>query len=82
MEICEVIEHLLLRWDVRRLGKIYKLIAPYVISQINKKTFMNRLAFLKVPTYYCGALGKHIMENKLGAMKSHDWLISCNNYCL
>jgi hypothetical protein len=34
---------------------------------------MNRLASLKVPTNYCGSLGKHIMDKKLGLMKSHDW---------
>ncbi len=37
------------------------------------KTFMCRLASLKVPTNYCGDLGKHIMEEKLSSMKSHDW---------
>ncbi len=28
---------------------------------------------MKVPTDYCGAIGKHIMDKKLGSMKSHDW---------
>ncbi len=37
------------------------------------KTFMARLRSLKVPSNYCGALGKHIMDRKLGLMKSHDW---------
>jgi hypothetical protein len=34
---------------------------------------MNRLTSLKVPTNYCGSLGKHIMDKKLELMKSHDW---------
>ncbi len=35
---------------------------------------MSRLGSLKVPSDYCGALGKHIMDRKLGLiMKSHDW---------
>jgi hypothetical protein len=34
---------------------------------------MNRLASLKVPIDYCGSLGKHIVDKKLGLMKSHDW---------
>jgi hypothetical protein len=72
MEICEVKKHLSLRRDVRKLGNIYKLVAPYVVKLNKQKTFMNRLASLKVPIDYCGALGKHIMENKLEAMKSHD----------
>jgi len=37
------------------------------------KTFMSRLGSLKVQSDYCGALGKHIMDMKLGLMKSHDW---------
>jgi hypothetical protein len=44
-----------------------------VLKPKKVKTFMSRLASLKVPTDYCGALGKHIMEKKLGSMKSHDW---------
>jgi hypothetical protein len=39
------------------------------------KKFMIRLAFVKVPIDYCGALRKHIMEKKLGSKKSHDWHI-------
>jgi len=37
------------------------------------KIFMGRLQFVKVPTNYCGAIGKHIMDKKLGSMKSLDW---------
>jgi len=39
------------------------------------KKFMTRLAFVKVPIDYCGALRKHIMEKKLASMKRHDWHI-------
>jgi hypothetical protein len=37
------------------------------------KTFMGRLGALKVPSDYCNAVGKHVMDKKLGNMKSHDW---------
>ncbi len=34
---------------------------------------MGRLGALKVPSDYCSAVGKHVMDKKLGSMKSHDW---------
>ncbi len=34
---------------------------------------MGRLGALKVPSNYCSVLGKHVMDKKLGNMKSHDW---------
>jgi hypothetical protein len=62
-----------LKQDPQRPGKIFKHVAPYVLRPEELQTFMNRLASLKVPTDYCGSLGKHIMDKKLGLMKSHDW---------
>jgi hypothetical protein len=50
--------------DPQNLGKIFKHIAHYVLEADELKTFMTKLASLKVPTNYCGVLGKHIMENK------------------
>jgi hypothetical protein len=73
MEVCGIREHLSLKWDPQRPGKIFKPIAPYVLRPVELETFMNRLASLKVPTNYYDSLGKHIMDKKLGLMKSHDW---------
>jgi hypothetical protein len=73
MEVCGIREHLWLKRDPQRPGKIFKPVAPYVLRPEELQTFMNRLASLKVPTDYCGSLGKHIMDKKLGLMKSHDW---------
>jgi hypothetical protein len=73
MEMCGVQEHLWLKWDPQRLGKIFKPVVAYVLKPKEVKTLMSKLTSLKVPTDYYGALGKHIMENKLGSMKSHDW---------
>jgi hypothetical protein len=73
MEVCGIREHLWLKQDPQRPGKIFKHVAPYVLRPEELQTFMNRLASLKVPTDYCGSLGKHIMDKKLGLMKSHDW---------
>ncbi len=73
MEVCGVRPHLWLKRDPHNLGKIFKPVAPYVLKPEELKTFMSRLGSLKVPSDYCGALGKHIMDRKLGLMKSHDW---------
>ncbi len=72
MEVCGIRKHLWLKRDPQRPGKIFKPVAPYVLRPEELQTFMNRLA-LKVPTDYCGSLGKHIMDKKLRLMKSHDW---------
>ncbi len=72
MEVRGIQEHLWLKRDPQRPGKIFKLVAPYVLRPEELQTFMNRLASLKVPTDYCDSLGKHIMDKKLGLMKSHD----------
>jgi hypothetical protein len=73
MEVCGVWPHLWLKQDPHNSSKNFKPIAPYVLMPKELKTFMSRLGSLKVPSDYCGALGKHIMYRKLGLMKSHDW---------
>jgi hypothetical protein len=65
--------HLWLKRDPHNSGKIFKPVAPYVLMLEELKTFMSKLGSLKVPSDYCGTLGKHIMDRKLGLMKSHDW---------
>ncbi len=73
MEVCGVRLHLWLKRNPHNSGKISKHVAPYVLTPKELKTFMSRLGSLKVPSDYCGALGKHIMDRKLGLMKSHYW---------
>ncbi len=60
MEVCGVRPHLWLKRYPHNLGKIFKPVAPYVLTPEELKTFMSRLGSLKVPSNYCGALGKHI----------------------
>jgi hypothetical protein len=72
MEVYGVRLHLWLTQDPHNLGKIFKPVAPNVLTPEELKFFMLRLGSLKVPSYYCGALGKHIMDRKLGLMKNHD----------
>jgi hypothetical protein len=75
MEVCSIREHLWLKRDPHKSGKIFKPIASsYVLLLEELKTFLSRLKSLKVPSEYCGSIGgRHIMEKKLGSMKSHDW---------
>jgi hypothetical protein len=59
MEVCGVQEHLWLKQNPRRPRKIFKPSPPYVMKLKELHIFINMLASLKVPTYYCGAIGKH-----------------------
>ncbi len=73
MEVCGIQEHLWLKRDPNRPGKIFKPIASYVLLPEELKTFLSRLKSLKVPLKYYGLIRRHIMEKKFGSMKSHDW---------
>jgi hypothetical protein len=44
-----------------------------VLKPKELKIFMGRLGALKVPSDYCSVVGKHVMDKKLGNMKSHGW---------
>lgn len=46
--------------------------APYICTSAEWQIFIGRLGELRVPSGYCGQLKKHITEQKLGSMKSHD----------
>jgi len=73
MELWGIQEHLVLKRDPCRSEKIFKPITSYVRLLDKLKTFLSRLKSLKVPSEYCNSIGRHIMEKKLGLMKSHDW---------
>ncbi len=73
MEVCGVREHLWLKRDPHNPSKIFQPIVSYVLKPDELKTFIGRLGALKVPSDYCSVVGKHVMDKKLGNMKSHDW---------
>ncbi len=75
MEVFRIWENLWLKQNPSRPGRILKPVVGYVLKPEELKTFMSRLAGLKLPSNYGGALGKHIMDKKLGSMKSHDCYI-------
>lgn len=49
--------------------------APYVLTKDEQKLLLQQIEGITVPTGYCGDLKKHILKNKLGNMKSHDFHI-------
>ncbi len=52
---------------------VLKYHAPYVCTPPEWNTFLSRLSAVRVPTGYAGAFAKHVRENKLGSMKTHDF---------
>jgi hypothetical protein len=62
MEVSGIQEHLWLKRDPRRLGKIFKPIVSYVLLPEKLKTFLSKLKSLKVPSEYYGLIGRHITE--------------------
>jgi Domain of unknown function (DUF4218) len=47
--------------------------APYVCTPLEWKTVLGRLSSLRVPSGYAGAFAKHVHNQKLGSMKTHDY---------
>jgi hypothetical protein len=50
-------------------------IAPWVMAKEEQIGFLNTMAKLKLPLRYVVGLKKHIVNGKLGALKSHDYHI-------
>lgn len=65
--------HLWLRPHPNRADVLIKYQAPYVLTDAEWKQFVTRLCSLKVPSNYGSAFKKHVMNRKLGSMKSHDY---------
>lgn len=65
--------HLWLKTDDNRPNVLLKYQAPYVCTQTEWKTFLNRVSSLRVPSGYAGAFKKHVRNQKLGSMKTHDY---------
>jgi hypothetical protein len=50
-----------------------KLHASFVFKLDELEIFLSRFQSLKLPTNYGGPVAKHVLDNKLGSMKSHDY---------
>ena len=75
MEEERIREHLWIRRGPVVGGNFFKPAAPYVLTKDEQKIFLEQLASISVPTGYCGPMTKHILGNRLGNMKSHDFHI-------
>jgi hypothetical protein len=65
--------HLWLLPNPRRGGKIYKPVAPYVLSDKDFNEFAKMLEPLCTPSSYSSTFGKEIGKKKFGGLKSHDY---------
>lgn len=70
MEEVGRMEHLHLRPQPG--GNYLKPKAPYVFSNEERNTFLRLVSTTKVPSGYSATLTKHIEQNRLAGLKSHD----------
>jgi hypothetical protein len=47
--------------------------APYVLTEAEKKLFIEEVSTICTPTGYGSALGKHLKKSKFQGLKSHDY---------
>ena len=75
MEKERIREHLWIRRGPVAGGNYFKPAALYVLKKEEKKIFLDQLDGVSMPTGYCVPMKKHIIKNKIGNMKSHDFHI-------
>ena len=68
-------EHLWIRRGPIAGGSYFKPPTPYVLNKDEQKKFLEQLDGISLPTGYCGPMKKHIIKNRIGHMKSHDFHI-------
>ena len=75
MEEERIRQHLWLRRGPVVGGNYVKPPAPYVLTKEEQRIFLEQLNGISTPTGYCGPMKKHIIKNRIGNMKSHDFHI-------
>ena len=75
MEEEHIRQHLWVRRGPIVGGNYFKPAAPYVLTKEEQRIFLEQLKGITVPTGYCGPIKKHILQNRIGNMKSHDFHI-------
>lgn len=68
-------QHLWLKLHLNNQHKILKRHASYVLPSNDLNIFLSRMGELKLPTDHGDNLAKHVVDRKLGSMKSHDFHI-------
>lgn len=54
-------------------NSFFKPQAPYVLSDAEKKSFVDSVSAIRTPTGYGSSLGKHLLKAKFLGLKSHDY---------
>jgi hypothetical protein len=75
-------QHLWLKKHLCNRHKILKPHASYVLTIDELNTFLSRMGSMKVPTYYGTSLAEHVVNKKLGSMKSHDYHMLMQQVCV
>lgn len=75
MEEEHIKPHLWVHRSVQEGENFVKPPAPCVLTKDEQKIFIQLLENITVPIGYCREMKKHILKNKLGNMKSHDFHI-------
>jgi hypothetical protein len=53
--------------------RYFKPDAPYVLTEAEKKIFIDNVSAIRTPTGYGSALGKHLKKSRFVGLKSHDF---------
>lgn len=53
--------------------RVFKPHAPYVLTDAEKKIFVEEVSGIRTPTGYGSALGKHLKKARFTGLKSHDY---------
>ena len=61
-----------LHLQLRRSGNYLKTRAPDVFSKSEKVEFLHLVTSMRVPSGYNSTLTKHVVEQRLNGLKSHD----------
>ena len=54
-------------------ARFFKPHAPYVLTDMERKLFVEQVSAIRTPTGYGSALGKHLKKARLSGLKSHDY---------
>ena len=86
MEALGIRRHLwILQKETPRGLKWVKPMANYVLTREERDVFKSRLVEIKASTDYASTIAKHVAQDKLSSMKSHDWHVFLHHilpYCL
>jgi len=75
MEEENIKPHLWIRRNMQDEGRFVNPPTPYVLTKEEQKIVLQQIEEITVPTRYCRDMKKHILKNKLGNMKSHNFHI-------